>query len=304
MKVVVAGYGSIGQRHARILNELGCEVAVVSQRPLQSVRRFAEVRTALSEWRPDYFVVANRTAEHYLTLRTLVECDFGGSVLVEKPLFEKPHPIPPHRFASAGVAYNLRCHPLLTRLKALLEEAEEVVTVNVRVGSFLPNWRPLTDYRRTYSAARAEGGGVLRDLSHELDYVLWLFGLPIRLTAFGGHLSSLEIDSDDVYTILIQTARCPHVSIHMNYLDRVPCREIIANTNANTIRVDLIRNSFSIDGDEVSMSVAPDDTYRAEHQAMMSGNASELCTFEEGLHVLTTISAVENAASMLTWVDR
>lgn len=304
LRALVVGYGSIGRRHARILTELGCQIAVVSRRLIDFAPRYADVSQALADWKPDYVVVANRTSEHYETIASLVAHGFRGRVLVEKPLFTHGMTLPRHSFLLAAVAYNLRCHPLLMKCKALLDEAARLVTANVYVGSYLPDWRPGTDYTRNYSARQDQGGGVLRDLSHELDTALWLFGPWRRLAALGGHLSSLEIDSDDAYTLLMETQRCPLVSTHLNYLDRVPRREILVNTDRHTVRVDLINGTMAIDGAVESVTVARDDAYRVEHQAMLAGSAEGLCTFEEAAETMTTIDAAEQACASQHWVSR
>ena len=304
MKGLVVSYGSIGMRHARILKQLGCEVAVMSRRAIDFFPRYEDLPQALADWQPDYVVIANRTSEHYQALQILVDNSFSGRMLIEKPLFDKPAPLPQQPFFIAAVAYNLRCHPLLMKLKSFLDGSIKIVTANIYVGSYLPGWRPHTDYRESYSAKKCEGGGVLRDLSHELDYTLWLFGPWRRLTASGGYLSSLQIDSDDVYTLLMETQRCPLVSIHMNYLDRVPRREVLVNTDRHTIRVDLINNTITINGVLESVTAAPDDTYRAEHQTMLAGNAEGLCTLEEATETLLTIKAAEQAAASHTWIER
>ena len=263
MRALVLGYGSIGERHARLLVERKCSVAVVSRRSIDFAPHYSELSHALSDWQPEYVVVADRTSEHRRAMETLVKHGFRGRVLIEKPLFDCLSALPRHSFSLAAVAYNLRCHPLLTKLKSLLDDTDQLVTANISVGSYLPDWRPNTDYRQSYSAKRAEGGGVLRDLSHELDYALWLFGSWRRLTASGGHFSHLEIDSDDSYTLLMETQRCPLVSIHMNYLDRVPRREILVNTDQHTVRVDLINNTMMIDGVQKTVRAVRVDTYRA-----------------------------------------
>lgn len=305
INVLVIGYGSIGQRHARILSELGHQVAAVSKRSIDLTPCYSELFYALSEWQPGYVVVANRTSEHLQTMESLAEHGFQGRVLIEKPLFDHSSAIPRHSFSLAAVAYNLRCHPLLTKLKSLLDDSVHIVSASIHAGSYLPEWRPNTDYRQSYSAKKDQGGGVLRDLSHELDYALWLFGPWQRLTASGGHLSSLEIDSDDAYTLLMETSRCPLVSIHMNYLDRLPRREIIVNTDRHTIQVDLINNTIKIDGVvRESATVARDDTYRAEHQAMLLGNTEMLCTLNEAMETLATIDAAERASVSHTWIAR
>lgn len=304
MKVLVIGYGSIGKRHARLLTELDCQVAVVSRRSVDLVFNYSNLTQALSDWQPEYVVVANRTSEHHQTIESLMQLGFQGRLLVEKPLFDRPLALPRHSFPLAAVAYNLRCHPLLTKLKSLLDDSAQLITANIHAGSYLPEWRPNTDYRQGYSAKKVQGGGVLRDLSHELDYALWLFGPWRRLTATGGQLSPLEIDSDDAYTLLMETQHCPLISIHMNYLDRVPRREILVNTDQHTIHVDLINNTIAIDGVVESVTVERDDTYRAEHQAMLAGNVERLCTLEEAMETLLTVEAAERAAVSHTWITR
>lgn len=304
MKVLVIGYGSIGQRHVRLLIELGCKVAVVSRRPIEYFLSFPNVLEALMNWQPSYVVIASQTSEHYEDINILIKNNFDGLVLVEKPLFERDIQIPENKFYRAAVAYNLRFHPLLQKLKRILESASSVITVNIYVGSYLPNWRSHTDYRNSYSAHRQAGGGVLRDLSHELDYVLWLFGSWKRLTAKGGKLSALDIDSDDVYSILMETDRCQLVSIHMNYLDRVPRREIFVNTNNQTIHIDLCQNKIEMDENQEAITLEKDATYRAEHQAILDGNLATLCSLEEARETLLTIVASEQAAISHTWIER
>ena len=304
LRILVIGYGSAGQRHTRVLTKLGCQVAVVSRRSIDFAPHYSDLTRALSDWQPEYVVVANRTSEHYQTVECLVKHGFQGCVLVEKPLFDHLTAFPRHSFSLAAVAYNLRCHPLLVKLKSLLDNSMQLVTSDIHAGSYLPEWRPNTDYRQSYSAKKVQGGGVLRDLSHELDYALWLFGPWRRLTATGGHLSPLEIDSDDAYTILMETNHCPMVSIHIDYLNRIPRREILVNTDQHTIRVDLINNTLTVNGVHEIVTVTRDDTYLAEHQAMLAGNAEGLCTLEDAIEVLATIEAAERAAVSHTWIAR
>ena len=304
MKALVIGYGSIGQRHARVLIELGCRVAVMSRHSIAFEPSYTELPQVLSAWQSAYVVVANRTSDHFKTVEALVQYGFRGRVLIEKPLFDKSAEMPKHDFSHIAIGYNLRCHPLLGRLKSFLDDAGNMLTANVYVGSYLPEWRPDKDYRKTYSAKSKEGGGVLRDLSHEMDYVFWLFGNWRRLTAHGGHFSKLEIDTEDAFCLIMETERCPLVSIHMNYLDRVPRREIVVNTNRHTCWVDLIKNRITFDGVEESVTVAQDDTYLVEHEAMLEGNIEGLCTVDEAMETLLTIETAKQAALSRVWIER
>lgn len=304
MKVLVIGFGSIGQRHSRILKEIDCQVAVLSRRAIDFVPQFSDLKVALRDFQPEYVVVANRTNEHLRTLEDLIANGFAGRIMVEKPLFHVLNKVPSNSFSLAAVAYNLRSHILLKKLKAFLKNAGQLVTANIYVGSYLPAWRMNTDYTQSYSAKKCQGGGVLRDLSHEFDYACWLFGSWQRLTASGGTLSDLGIDSGDAYTVLMETKYCPLVSIHMNYLDRTPRREILVNTQKHTIRVDLVKNIIAINDVEELITVSSDDSYRSQHQSMLTGNIEGLCTLEEAIDTLVTIEAVEKAALSHKWIER
>jgi predicted dehydrogenase len=304
VRALVIGYGSIGRRHARVLTELGCRVGVVSRRAIDFPVVFASLAAGLAHWQPDYVVVANRTNEHFDTLAELAGAGFVGKVLVEKPLFADSRPLPAGTPQHLAVAYNLRFHPLLKRLKEILESEQGVLCAHVYTGHYLPAWRPGTDYRDSYSSHRSEGGGVLRDISHELDYCLWLFGPWLRLAALGGRFGGLEIDSDDCFTILMATERCPSLCIHLNYLDRVARREIIVNTVEHTVRVDLDQGLFALDDRIEAAQVEWDYTYLAEHQAVLDGQWSALCSVDDGLAVLAAIEAVEEANRKGKWVER
>jgi predicted dehydrogenase len=224
-------------------------------------------------------------------------------VLVEKPLFSNWAELPDQPFRKLFVAYNLRFHPIIQRLKTLLE-GEEILSVQSYVGQYLPDWRLATDYRASYSASAEQGGGVLRDLSHELDYLTWMLGKWERVSALGGHLSSLEITSDDIFALMLVTPLCPIVTLQLNYLDRMTRRFVLVNTSNHTIEVDLIKGSITIDRDIELFTTERDVTYRSMHQAVLSGNTGSLCSLGEGLETLYLIQMAERSARQGVWVER
>ena len=82
---LVIGFGSIGQRHVRLLREMGLSVHVYSRRTLPEEKNFPNLKTALTEINPEYVVIANETSEHYSSLKTVLSFDVPH-ILVEKPL--------------------------------------------------------------------------------------------------------------------------------------------------------------------------------------------------------------------------
>ena len=297
---LIIGFGSIGARHAKLLAELGLQVAAVTRNPECGFPVFANVEQALAQHAPQLVVVCNETSRHAASLEQLAACGYTGVVLVEKPLSDRPLPTRDWPFAGVFVAYNLRFHPVITALRDMLA-TEKIISAQIYAGHYLPDWRPGRDYRQTYSARRSAGGGVLRDLSHELDYVQMLFGSCLRVAAIGGHFSTLEIDSDDAWAVLMQLERCPLLTLQVNYLDRVPRREIIVNSDAHSYRADLIGSALWCDGIEQQFACERETTYRLQIQAVLSNDRAGLCTLGGGTRVLELINRIEDAATRATW---
>ncbi|KAA0577882.1 Gfo/Idh/MocA family oxidoreductase [Azospirillum sp. B21] len=305
-RALVVGHGSIGARHARLLRDLGLEVAVVSRRAPQLPGAFPDIAAALACGPADYAVVCTETSLHHQAVRSLHSAGFTGRILIEKPLGQAGEHVPEASFNAVRVGYHLRFDPILLALREALDGCRPL-TVEVRAASWLPSWRAGRDYRATESASKAAGGGVLRDLSHELDYVTWLFGRWRRLTALGGHLGCLEIDSDEAFILLAETERCPVVSISLSYIDHgTEERWIAVNTaEGRSWRADLVAATLSENGRLVQSAdpAALDAPYIAQHHAMLN-NGDGCCSIGEAEEVVAMIDAAETAVRDKRWVYR
>ena len=300
-KALVVGLGSIGSRHARILEELGCSVSIVSRHAASTYHSYSNLVQALKKVSPDYIVIANETSAHTESIQLLAQNGYQGLLLIEKPLAVHPIEIPENQFKLAAVAYNLRFHPLIIALKQKLAD-EEIISAQVYCGQYLPDWRPEIDYRMSYSAKRESGGGVLRDLSHEVDYTSYLLGGWLRLATLGGKFSILEINSDDCWGVLVEYDRCHVATLQINYLDRTGRREIVLNTKKQSFKADLKSSTLECDGQINSFKCYKDDTYKAQHIAMLTGERSCLCSLEDGAQVMKFLEACEVSAHTGQWV--
>ena len=302
VNVAVVGAGSIGSRHQRILKQLGHKVSVVSANSPDA--DFRSMSDALERESFDYVVIASQTSQHVIDLSALINNRFNGRVLIEKPLFEKLHTLEENSFSFAAVGYNLRFHPVIVWLKDTLPKLGKLTSANFYVGQYLPTWRPDSDYRKSSSARDISGGGVLRDLSHELDLVQYLFGDWQQLTAVGGKFSDLEIATDDTFSILMTSTKCNAISVQLNYVDRIKQRYITINGNHGTVSIDLISNTAKFSDLDVKFSVNADDTYVAQHLAVISNDSQNTCSLSEALKVVETIQAIEKSAEKLKWINQ
>lgn len=295
---IVVGLGSIGTRHARILDELGLDVATVSRR---GSGNHTSIGDAVAAKRPGYAVIATETAQHEQSLRELLDAGFRGTVLVEKPLFVKAGPMPDYPFENTVVGYNLRFHPVMEALAGRLR-GRKAITVSAYVGQDIRDWRPGRDHRATASSTIAAGGGVLRDLSHELDYLLWLFGPWRRIAALGGASGARQIAVDDHIGLLMELERADAVQVHMDYLDRSGIRRIRVNLADETMEADLFNGRLTINGAASDIPAERDISYRAMHKAAITGKAP-ICSLSEGLAVMDLIDATERALDARAWVS-
>lgn len=292
MKILIWGYGGLGQRYARILQGLGAEVQVLSQHGTKDFPCHQELGKALS-FRPDWVFVTSKTAEHLSQLLQLKKAAYAGSVFVEKPIFDR-FSSEIFNFKNLVVGYNLRALSLVQHLKNHLRQ-EKVISAEFYVGHYLPDWRPQQDYRQSYSAHRSQGGGVLRDLSHELDLVHFLLGPSQWVYGQGGHYSSLEIDSEDCFSLLMSTMACPLVHVHMNYLDRSPRRYIHLQTDQTTYHLDFIQNTLQLGQKVVHGQEGIRDSYDVMARKVLSSQLQGLAGLEDGLQVLRIIEAAEKS---------
>ena len=254
MKVLICGMGSIGLRHARILSGiLGHEVYALrsTQRPLESGLNVKEIFTwsDVETIRPGAAFIANPTNLH---IETALRCaSLGMHLFIEKPLSHTTDDVEAleslclAKGLTCYVAYCLRFHSVVEKLREVLQD-KRIYHARVVCSSFLPSWRPGQDFRKSYSVSTGDGGGVLLDLSHEVDYTSYLFGGIAEMTGRYGRVSDLTIDAEDFADVLIKTHNSTYVNLHLNFNSLIEERTIIVDFEGGYAKGDLVRNTLGV----------------------------------------------------------
>ena len=293
MRVLIIGYGSIGQRHYRILKKLGIDVAILSRRINRKNILIKNIDEIIN-WNPDKIIIATETSHHLTDLKMLQQLKFKNEVLVEKPIFANMENFLNYGF-KIYVAYHFRFHPLIKELKKILKN-KKILTVHCYVGQHLSLWRDSNVKVKNYSYYKNKGGGALRDLSHELDLMQYLFGKIKDMTASGGRFGNVTIDSDDTFGFLLKTKNCQLITLNMNMLDLSPKREIYILTDRLSINVDLIKGSLKINGIKKKFINNKDIAYISMHREFLYKKyKKDLCNFSEGMDIMKIIAEAENA---------
>lgn len=297
MKVLIAGLGSISRRHRVALSRIVPDVQFFA---LRSSRKGANVEGVQNIYTLDevpsdcdFVIIATPTAYHVETLRQILP--LGLPVFLEKPPIqnlEDASEIETLISENGNLVYsafNLRFHPLITWTKTYLE-GKRVVEVQSYCGSYLPEWRPNQDYRTNYSAIKEQGGGVHLDLTHEIDFVRYLFGNPISVDHKLRTVSDLDIDTVDSARYWLEYSD-KVVNIVLNYFRRDPKRTLEIVTDTETIEVDLIRGIVILNRTDVihRIEVDPQESYNLQMaywlECIQSGSVP-MNEFSESLNTL------------------
>ncbi len=314
-KCAVLGTGSIGRRHLAVLREVGAEVIAVpvrSQRREELEAQGLATAASLAEaqaWGAAGAVIATDTGRHVSD--ALQAVSLGMPTLCEKPLAPAAAPARVLRRAveefsvPVYVACCLRFDEGLWRVRGELPAIAPLHSVRIECRSYLPEWRPARDYRDSY-AARAVEGGVLRDLIHEVDYALWLFGQPTRVRGELANLGRLGIAADEWASCGWRAPGGVAVSVELDYLSRRRTRSLRAAGAGGEVYYDLLARRIEVwrGGQEAhALSDLPPlgDIYRAQARAFLSvlagSGAGRLATLEEGIQALNVCDAWRASAA-------
>ena len=248
MNVLIVGLGSIANKHISALKNINPDIKIYALRSSEDANSiegitnlFSIIEIKVIQFR--FAIISNPTYAHHQTIKELIPLNIP--LFIEKPLLSKLDNgvlvnLINKNTIITYVACNLRFLDCLQFTKNYITN-ERINEVNIYCGSYLPNWRPGRNYKKTYSANKDQGGGVHIDLIHEIDYAYWLFGKPKKVSKVFSSKSSLKINAFDYANYTLSYADF-NTSIILNYFRRDPRRTLEIVLEKETILVDILKN--------------------------------------------------------------
>lgn len=239
---LLVGFGSIGKRHLSNLRTLAPNAKIVLLRRASQVPEGAvapegvdHLVTSLEQalaFSPTAAIIAGPATYHMSVAQKLAKEDVH--LLVEKPIAAELEGVQQtidlcrERQLVLMTAYNFRFSLAAGVFRQAVQQGMvgRVLSVCVDTGQFLPSWRVGSDYRQGVSAKKSLGGGVLLELSHEVDYLRWIFGEVASVYARCQNSGSLQIDADieDCVDMLLVFANGVNANVHLDFIQAVPHR--------------------------------------------------------------------------------
>ena len=328
--MLIVGLGSIGKRHLRLARKFlpQAEIGVLRHKVNLTIPEGADyvfsTMVAALAFAPTLAIVANPATIHLSTAMRLAEA--GVHLLIEKPLSVTSEGVKDlieackKTNAVLAIGYNLRFSQSLQKFKAMLDNQVigSVWSVRSETGQDLPSWRPDSDYRQGVSAQYALGGGVFLELSHEIDYLCWIFGKVDWVQAVLTQQSDLEIDVEDTAHLVLgfaanDTERALVASVNLDFIRKDSTRQCTAIGKLGSLRWNGIAGTvelWSLDTqawqEMFKHQATSDETYAAEWGnviACIEQDSQPLITGADGLEVLKVIDASRLSAKAKRQVE-
>jgi len=207
---------------------------------------------SLIEIRPYLVIIASPSNIHSQQAIPLIEA--GIPVLIEKPVTATVSDsnslmkIAAKHQTPIAIGYCLRYLSSSLLMKSLIDDQliGEIFNLQADVGQFLPDWRPDTKVEETVSANAALGGGVLLELSHELDYIQWLLGdLTVKYAQLR-HSKELGLEVEELADLVLTNDRGTVCNIHLDFLQKQAHRHCHLIGSKGRLNWDLIENTITL----------------------------------------------------------
>jgi predicted dehydrogenase len=320
--IYIIGFGSIGNRYFRIVNDnnLSRKTLIFDRFNNKSGGNGFNYFNKLDEIRAtkdDLIIIANPASYHYETLIQLLDC--AAPILLEKPLSKEILTTSKIKklndmFGFIHVGYNLRYHPAVKLVKGHVAKQTygEVISIFGEVSSFLPQWRPAKDYSKTVSAQAELGGGVLLELSHEIDLINYIYKKIPTVSAQFDQVSGLKINVEDTAVLNFKFKKQGKRvlgNLNMCFASHRPSRKLLLNCTHASLELDLNANKLSIFKDN-SVDVITFEKYENRDQTYIdqikdihlsfSKNRKPTCGILDANHALGVICAAKISKSNLS----
>ena len=320
-RILICGFGSIGRRHLRVLREISSdfEIAILrSGRGRPSVEAdaahqiFADLSQAIS-WKPQAAIICTPASDHLN--KALFFAKQAVPLLIEKPIgtgSENPsilrQLIDLSKTVPIEIAYVLRYDPCVAYVTQMLRSGilGHLVDAEFYSGSWLPDWRPGIDYRDSVSARQSLGGGVLLELSHEIDLARVFFGDLKLESAMLSNTGLLDIDVEDQAMLTARASPNVLISIRLNFCSKPSRRVITIKGSSGELVWNLLEGTVRVLANDLEHSesfnspISADQRYRVQADHFLScvrKQSNVQCSVSDAIETLKLICAAKDLSS-------
>jgi hypothetical protein len=316
--LAIVGLGSIGRRHLRLISEIRPDIKIIVVRSghgsaCDEEKMAVKVTDSIGDAIKEGIQAAIISSPATLHLKQSLELAKNGiHLLIEKPISHTSDRVKEllkivnENRITTMVGYVLRYDLGAMKFKNWLDNKVKGKILHARIecGSYLPDWRPDQDYRKTVSALPELGGGVLLELSHELDYLHWFFGNPVDVQAQIRNSGTLDINVEDQADLLITSKQGYPITVQIDFNRRHIERKCKVLTTEGELIWDAVNKNVTWKGVNKEQSKYEynnerNSIYRKQLEVFfdcIENDNDPIVTVKDGINVISLIDAVRNAS--------
>ena len=316
--LAIVGLGSIGRRHLRLISEIRPDIKIIVVRSghgsaCDEEKMAVKVTDSIGDAIKEGIQAAIISSPATLHLKQSLELAKNGiHLLIEKPISHTSDRVKEllkivnENRITTMVGYVLRYDLGAIKFKNWLDNKikGKILHARIECGSYLPDWRPDQDYRKTVSALSELGGGVLLELSHEIDYLYWFFGKPKDVQAQIRNSGTLDINVEDQVDLLMTSEQGYCISVQIDFNRRHVERKCKVLTTEGELIWDAVKQNVTWKGVNKEQSKYEynnerNSIYRKQLEVFfdcIENDNDPIVTVKDGINVISLIDAVRNAS--------
>lgn len=218
MNVAVIGLGSMGKRRVRLIRKYDKTIRIVGVDTNKVRREFCE-----SEWR----IITYGSLEDLLKERKNADCAFvctaplSHSEIINQCLKAGLHIFTELNLVADGYDENITLAKQMNlvlfmsstflyrdevkHIKVLTKKANCMLNYTYHIGQYLPDWHPWEDYK-DFFVGNKRSNSCREIFAIELPWLSDVFGEIVKVDALKSKMTSLKVDYNDNYLVLVQHA--------------------------------------------------------------------------------------------------
>lgn len=252
MRIIIIGFGSIGKRHHSILQKLlpNAQFYILSNHFNGKLKNTIIYKNIKQIKRIDasIIIVSNTTEKHLNSAISF--SNFPTKLFIEKPInnilnknkFLKLYKKAKKNKCTLYIGYNLRYLDSLNYFFSFIKKSKNIHKIDIEVGSDIKFWRKNIDFKKSVSVNKKYGGGVLLELSHEIDFIIYNLGFPKSVSSYIFNTMKYNIDvEDNAYILMLYNNKFFNfpISFKLDFVRKDTVRKISVFTNKSSLKLDL-----------------------------------------------------------------
>ena len=238
----------------------------------------------------------------------------GFNLLIEKPLsinmdkLRKLSTLATKHKLKIMIGFNYRYSEIIKRVNKILlkKTIGNIRNVMIHIGTNFKIWRKHLNYEKSVTASKKFGGGAIFELSHEIDYMYFLFGKPTNVHTYSNNtIKGLLVETKVLSTFQYKDSDFI-ITVHQDLFTNYESRYCIVEADKGSLTIDLtnnqiVLNKYSNNKKNIYFNKDKNDMYQSEIKNLVyciKNNKEPTSNLEDGIQVQSILNAMHKSSNL------